>query len=237
MADKGVGMKTIIKFKDFPEIFHTERDSAHILYLVQYEVRRMRKSLQYKSYEQDNQALIHYSRCRKKATKPSWDWFLEHCFLYDPTTKRFFDNALRNEKGSFIHNPVAYLKAQENCQPDYCKKIIKIVQFQKGKNTASGLADHAGILRRPYLNTTLFNTNEDYIENSLSLTTAVGKVPKCVDDRSAKGDLLEDMKETVTGALFCTQNLNQSRLEKTRFNFQLGCCQTKNLKSSCMDNG
>jgi hypothetical protein len=76
------------------------------------------------------------------------------------------------------------------------------------------LADHADILQRPYLNTTLFNNNEDYIRNSLCITTAVGKLPKIVDDRATKGDLLEDIEKTVTGALFRTHNLNQSRLER-----------------------
>jgi hypothetical protein len=109
----------------------------------------MRKKLQYKSYFHDNQAPITYWRCSKKATKPSWDWFFEHRFLYDPMTEHFFDNVLRNNNRNFIHNPVAYLKAQDNFQPGYCKKIIKIVQFQKGKYTTSGLADHADILLRP----------------------------------------------------------------------------------------
>jgi hypothetical protein len=78
MADKGIGIKTIIEFEDFPEIFRTGRESADVLYLVQCEVRRMRKILQYKSYFQHNQSPIPYWRCRKKATKPSWDWFFEH---------------------------------------------------------------------------------------------------------------------------------------------------------------
>jgi hypothetical protein len=44
MADKGIGIKIIIQFEEFPEIFGTGRDSADILYLVQCEVHRMRKS-------------------------------------------------------------------------------------------------------------------------------------------------------------------------------------------------
>jgi hypothetical protein len=48
-------------------------------------------------------------------------------------------------------------------------------------------------LWRPYLNTTLFNNNEDYNTKSLCLMTAVGKLPKSVDNRATKGDLLEGM--------------------------------------------
>jgi hypothetical protein len=151
VTDKGIEIKTIIEFEDFPEVFRTGQDSADVLYLVQCEVRRMIKSLQYKSYFQDNQAPIPYWYCRKKSTKPSWDWFFEHCCLYDQMTESFFDNFLRNDNGNFIHNPVAYLKAQDNFQSGYCKKIIKIVQFQKGKDTTSGLDDYADILWRPYL--------------------------------------------------------------------------------------
>jgi hypothetical protein len=228
MADRGIEIKTILQFEDFPEIFRMGQDSADVLYLVQCEIRRMRKSLQHKNYYQDNQAPIPYWRCSKKATKPSWDWFFENCFLYDPTAERFFDNVLRDDNEHFIHNPAPYLKAQDNLHPGYCKKIIKIVQFQKGKDTTSELADHADILRRPYLNTTLFNDNEDYITKSPCLTTAVGQLPKSVDNRASKEDLLEDMKKPVTGALFRTQSLNQSQLERTRFYFQPGVVKGRN---------
>jgi hypothetical protein len=89
MTEKKIGIKTITEFEDFPEVFRSGLDSAGILYLVQCEVRWMRKNLQYKSYFQDNQAPIPYWRCSKKANKPISDWFFEHCFLYEPTTERF----------------------------------------------------------------------------------------------------------------------------------------------------
>jgi hypothetical protein len=110
------------------------------------------------------------------------------------------------------------LKAQDNFQPGYCKRIIKIVEFQLGKETTSGLADDADILRRPYLNMTRFNNNEDYITKALHLTTAVGKLPKSVDDRDTKGDLLEDMKRNHYRSAFSHPELTTGKVELNKKN-------------------
>jgi hypothetical protein len=139
----------------------------------------MRENMHYKIIFQDNQAPISYWRSSKNANKPSYGWFYEHYFLYEPTTEIFFNKVLRDENGNFIYNPVAYLKAQDNFQPVYCKRIIKIVEFQLGKEETSGLSDHADTLFRPYTLTRL-------------LTTSVGKLSKNVGDITTIGDLLED---------------------------------------------
>jgi hypothetical protein len=60
MEDKGIGIEIIVQFEDFPQIFPTGRDSANGIYVVQCEVCRMSKSVQYKSYYQHNKSPIPY---------------------------------------------------------------------------------------------------------------------------------------------------------------------------------
>jgi hypothetical protein len=136
---------------------------------------------------------------------------------------------LRDENGNFIHNHVAYLKAQDNFQPGYCKRIIKVVQFQLGKDKTRGLADHSDTIGRPYMNTTLFNNNEDYVTKSLHLTTPVGKLPKSVDDRAKKGDLLEDMQRNRYRSAFSHPELTPLKNGKYSQLFQNGVLSEQEL--------
>jgi hypothetical protein len=73
MGEKKIGMKTITE--DFQEMFRAGQDAFDILYLVQCEVSRMQKKIQYKNIDQDNQAPIPYWCSSKIANKPSYDWF------------------------------------------------------------------------------------------------------------------------------------------------------------------
>jgi hypothetical protein len=121
------------------------------------------------------------------------------------------------------------LKAQDNFQPGYCKRIINIVEFQLGKEKTSGLADHVDNMCRPYLNTTLFNSNKNYLTKSLHLTIAVGKLPKRVDDRATKGDLLEDMKRNCYRSVFSHPELTPVKVGKYSLLFPNGVLSEEDL--------
>jgi hypothetical protein len=136
---------------------------------------------------------------------------------------------LRYDNGNFIHNPIAYLNAQENFQNGYCKKIIEVGQFQLGKDKCSGLADHSDTIGRTYLNTALFISNEDYITKSLYLRTLVGNLPKSVDDRATKGDLLKDMHRNHYRSVFYHPELTPLIIGKYLLLFQNGVLSEEEL--------
>jgi hypothetical protein len=163
------------------------------VYSVQREVHHMIKNQELKQILQDNMSPIPYWRCTNIIAHSDYDWFCEKVFLYEPTTQRCMYNVIRDNHNNCIHNHVAHLKANDGFQHGYCKVIIKMAKLTISENFHPGKNNESDILGRSYLNTQLYNTNEDYITNSLYLNTPVDKLPDDIDDRATTSDLKEDM--------------------------------------------